>query len=228
MPRRIKVERHRPEEPDEFLSGSRRTYLWISERRRPLMYAILALVVAIGAGRGVVAYKERAQLKAQDLFYQAFKAHMAAPRSGQSQDAILEGYNKVLRRYPRTAVAPLAKLQVANVLYWQGRYAEAAARFSDVLRAFPPDHPLRGLVLLNLAYCYYATGRLPEAIATAHRIVDDPTSSVRDYAAFAIARWERERGEQTRAQEALEFIRENFPDSPFLNYLRDGEIPEEG
>lgn len=223
MARRVKVDTRKLKEPDEFLSTSQRAYAWVAERRRPVLYTILAVVAIVIVTRGLATYKRTSAIKAQNLLYQTMKLQFAPPGAALPTDLVLQRYNEILRRYPRTPVAPIVKLQVGNVLYSQESYAESAARFTEVLRGLPADHPLRDLALLNLAYCYHASAQVAEAITTAQKVLDDPQSPVRDYAAFAIVRWERQRGNTVKAQEALQFIRNNFPGSPFLERLTEAE-----
>ncbi len=219
MARRIKIDRTKLKEPDEFVSTTQRIITWAMERRRAIIYCLIAVAVVVGATRGVVSYKRSTINRAAILLSQAMRAQFSAAGSAQSQEEALARYTDILRRFPRTPAAPLAKLQAANILYSQERYAEAAAKFTELHRSLPTDHPLRGLVLINLAYCFRESGNLPQAIATARQVLDDESSAARAYAAYALVGWERERGQDAEARKILEFLRENFPNFPLLGRL---------
>lgn len=114
--------------------------------RRVLAGVGLTVLVAVLVGSGVLAYRlyaARQELNAQALLGRALgRAEIVTDslRGGKPQDVkpeavqeALGGFRKVREQYPRSRAAGFALLQMGDLEYRLGRYAEAARTYEAYL-----------------------------------------------------------------------------------------------
>jgi predicted negative regulator of RcsB-dependent stress response len=155
----------KPKDTDEFISFSHKL---LEFGQKNLTYILCGLAVLLIAG-AVWGYLQNRQANRQE---QAAELYQAAV-SQQKADipAVLKELQTIIQDYPGTGGALEARLQMANLLYREKKYAEAAAAF-EALGQEAPD--INMLVAENLSYCYEAQKDYQKAAAVLDPLVAMP------------------------------------------------------
>jgi TolA-binding protein len=168
--------------------------------RRVLILAVVTLVVAASFGYLILS-KRNAANRASELLDKA--------RNPQDLEVIV-------RDYPRTPVAPAAKLRLARSLYDRNDFARAEATYTDFV-ALHPDHPMKPVAEMGRIHCLEGKGLLEDALkgfetfATQHR--DDFLAS---QAIIGKARCQHLLGRTADARITLEDFLASHPQSKWI------------
>jgi TolA-binding protein len=142
-----------------------RTMEWLHARRKPLLIAVIVLVV-LGLVWAVMAWK-----KSQDNT-DANAQFFAIPNLGMMRTGAVPTAPllEVANEYPGTAAGEHARLLVAEDLFTEGKYPDAYKQFSDFVAAYP-DSALVPQAKVGIAACLEAEGKVTDAISKYHEIV---------------------------------------------------------
>jgi predicted negative regulator of RcsB-dependent stress response len=156
----------KPKDTDEFISFSQKLLEFVQKH---LTYILggLALVLIAGALWG---YLEKRQVTRQEQAAELYQAAVSQKKT--DIPSMLKELQSIIQDYPGTGGALESRLQIANLLYEEKKYSEAAAAF-EALAKEAPD--IKILVAENLSYCYEAQKEYAKAAA-----VLDPLASMPD------------------------------------------------
>lgn len=136
---------------------------------------------------------------------------------------------QVAREFAGTQTALEALSRLAEVQYYQGKYADATGTFERILKEFP-SHPLAESARLGLASVQEAEGNLEAAKGSYARIVEsNPTAFTVTAAKMGMARCSETLGQAKEARQIYEEIMVGAQGSPWYQqaYLRWMELGRE-
>lgn len=143
-------------EPEVVTTLQGRALDWVRANQKTATIAAAVLLAAVALVVGVRQYSAHQEAQAMDLYGQA-QMVLGANQPGEAAKA-LQSLEAVSEQYPRTAAARYATLARANMLYEQGRPAEAAKLYQDCLDRFREGDSLEMLTKQGLAYSKLAAG----------------------------------------------------------------------
>lgn len=193
----------------------------LAANRGVLGIAALGVLVSIGAAVGYTVRRDHSAASAAADFSAALaisdapitEASDSSASTGPSfrtladrQRASLDRFRKVIRDHGTSAVAPLAKLAEAGLLYQLGRYQEAKVEYTSLL-----GHDVAGLdarVLEGLGFSLEATGDLNGALARYRELQTVHGGDLQDLARFYQARLLYRQNQRDQAKDLLHGVAE--------------------
>jgi len=163
MPPRIKKKVSRKEllKTDEIaLTLEEKVWEWVKANQKTVVIAAAAILIVAAVVFGVRKYGAYKEAQAMALYGQAQAGGAPKP---EDVPKVLQRLAAVAERYPNTKAARYAQLERANLLYNQGRYAEAAKVYEDALGRFKAGDDLEALAKQGLALCRLSLGDLAGA-----------------------------------------------------------------
>ncbi len=202
----------KPAVEDEFISFSARL-LEFGQRHLTLIILILASAIIAAAGWG---YLQKRQTLRQEKAAELFQA--AVGQKGSDAATLRKELQTIIQDYPETGGALQARLLLANLLFQERRYQEAAAAFT-ALGSLSPE--LASLVAENLSACYEAMQDYPQAVQVleplAARAAPHYRHELRRRQALL---WEKA-GQPHKALEIYQAILKDNPPAHLLPYLQE-------
>ncbi len=155
----------KPKETDEFISFSQKL-LEFGQKNLTYILCGLALLLIAGAFWG---YLQKRQVDRQEQAAELYQAAISQKKN--DIPSMLKELQTIIQDYPGTGGALESRLLIANLLYQEKKYSEAAAAF-EALEKEAPD--VKILVAENLSYCYEAQKEYPKAAAVLDPLVAMP------------------------------------------------------
>ena len=138
---------------------------WGVEHFRPLVAAVVAVLVISASYIGFNAYKESGERTAQNAYARAMSLW---PQEGASQngdlDPAISALKKVVQKHGSTRTALNARMDLVKACFRQERYEDALKLAREVLDLSGSDHELEMLARYHLALAYQQLGKLDEAL----------------------------------------------------------------
>jgi TolA-binding protein len=200
----------------------------VEGRKREIQMALIAVVALAAIGLGYFGWREHVESRAHDLFAQAVTVQTARidapgtpPAAGgysseraRTQAAVAK-FKAVADRYPSTNVGVFARYQQAVNLVALGDTTQAAAAYQQVI-----DRSGNGfygqMARLGLAEAQSRAGQYDPAINTFKELAqrkDGPLPV--DGILMQLARTYRVAGKRAEAQQTLNRLVQEYPESPF-------------
>lgn len=110
--------------------------------------------------------------------------------------------------------------ETALNLFYSHRYQDAVDNFQALMEKYP-DHVLKSNCEYWIGECFYQTGNFTRAIVSFDRVLAAEQSLKKDDALLMIGRCYIELGEESKANEALTRLLNEFPDSEHLQTARE-------
>jgi len=193
----------------------------LGQHRRTLTMAAAGVLVVVGSAVAWQSWRANASAKAGDAFAEALQVSTASiePEDVPARDdaptrrgpvfrsvearlrASVEKFRRVEQRYPRSQVAPLARLSEATALYQLGRYQEARQLYQGLMGA--DTSGLEARVLEGLAFTLESLNDLDGAATRYREFGAVQNGTYRDLAQYYQARLFARRDDRVRAKELL-------------------------
>jgi tetratricopeptide (TPR) repeat protein len=158
-------------EPDEFQTFTMRFLGYVSEHRKQFYLAGIVFLVAIVAAGGYAFYEKRYEAKAAERY--AAAADTSPTGQGQANPQALQMYEDLIRLYPRSAVAPLARYHMGNLLYEKGEYGRAVEEYEKFIALSGAKNVLLvSLAYYGVGYCYEDRKEYPKALEAYERAAE--------------------------------------------------------
>lgn len=171
-------------------------------KNRTLVLAVLAVVVAVLVGKGIVDQMARSkELKVQQAFAAATKP---------------EEFKSFAAAHPGHPLAGVAQLRIADEAYLAGKSAEAQAAYDLAISALK-EGPLAARAQLGRALAKAQGGKAAEASAELKQLAGDANqfNAIRAEAAYHLASLAAEAGDGAEVQKYSEQLMQIDPTSPW-------------
>ena len=225
---------------DEAAARADKAAGWLETNRQMIMYAAIALLVAMGGYFAWDAYSTKQSGAASALLWEATQT-LNAPVGeeedvpsedeaieteryesiGARADAAIEKLDSLLDEYGSTDLAPWAQVLRGRALYQKGEYESARDAFSTALSAGGED--VRPRAIEGIAFTYEAEEAWDEAIARFEELRSDDDESLSILADYHIARAHIAQDNEEQAKEKLQAVLDALreEDAPELGFVRD-------
>jgi len=220
-------------EQDAFLQAASSSAEWFQENRGKVIALSVAGFCLIAAVWGGAEYIRHRDGRASELLQNALKywdAEVVAegadiqaepegdPPTFATADAkhqtIIQELAAVSGYAAGTGVDQLAQFYMAEEHYRSGDKQSALKAFKGLLLSLGEDDNLTFLAVERTAYLQEELGQVDEAIATLKRVANRQGRFYADYTAYHQARLYQTKGDSDRAQNILEKIEKDYPESP--------------
>jgi predicted negative regulator of RcsB-dependent stress response len=174
---RRKPRRRGPQEPEEILGAAQQTLDYIRPYLKWLITAGVILALGFLGWGGYTYLKHSREANAQTALQQV---RPQLNRPDQAPEAIKK-LDALIQDYPSTKAAQVARLFKANLLYQNGKYADAAKTYEELRSAMGNQDPYGWdhFVTESLSYCYEAQGDYAKAAQTLKPLVDRVSGNYR-------------------------------------------------
>jgi len=175
MTRTKKIIKKKLKKPDEFITLTERTFLFITHHSRS---------IAVGAGIVLILLLcifsfEKWEKKNEENAYQTF--HLAVEtyemvsspyRDGSPQEyrAVLEKFDEVITKYPRTSSGKIAMLFKGNIYLRLGEFDDAIKAYEAFLQKTGKEKLYRSFALDGLGYSYGGKKEYEKAVDAYQRL----------------------------------------------------------
>ncbi|MBI3610022.1 MAG: tetratricopeptide repeat protein [Nitrospirae bacterium] len=222
---RVVTRKQQLKKPDEFISAVD----WLGEKIREqakLLWAVLAVVLVIGAGIGAyVFHQQQQEARAAALAFQGLQYYRQQVPGGELGAALskeenykkaVEQFEKVLQDFPQTPTAPIAQYYLGNAYLELKDFESAAAAYRAFLEKNPKNDILAGLTYQRLGYVFLAKDSFQEA-SLAFESIDRLAGALnKDEADYELGRLDETLGKKEEAITRYQEIVNRFPESLFL------------
>jgi tetratricopeptide (TPR) repeat protein len=176
-----KISKKKLKEPDEFITFTERTFLFVRKHLREVVIGtsvVVAIVIALSLFQ---MWEKRKEAEAQVTFASAMEAYQKATSSygettGQGLKEALGKLEEVAKRYPRTGPGKLSYLYQGNLHLRQGSYDEAIKAFTTFLDKGGQEKLLRAFATEGLAYAYEGKKDFAKALEYYQRAIESAES----------------------------------------------------
>jgi tetratricopeptide (TPR) repeat protein len=203
-------------EPDEFLTFSAKGIRFVSDNKKPVLGAIIGVVVVALAFAGFRYFSNLSERKAHEIFEQGrlhYLAEISGDETAQAQEKAAEHFEKVIKKYPSTSAARFSLLVYADMSYHTGDYQKAIELYQKALSAFSGEGPIQKLILGGLAYAYEAEKDYKAAAEYFQRITDTQDEFMKGDAYYNLGRIMEAMNHQEKALGAYNKVVQAYSDS---------------
>ncbi len=202
----------KPKDVDEFITLSAKL---LNFGQKHLTSILIGLAVLLLAG-AVWGYLQKRQADRQEKAAELYQA--AAAQKRPDLPTMLKELKSIIQDYPGTGGALQARLLIANLLYQEKKYLEAAAAFETLAREAPE---LNVLVAENLSYCYEAEKQYQKAASVLDPLVGAAELPYRQELQRRQGLLFELAGEPTRALAIYQKMLQDNPQDSFAPYLQE-------
>ena len=203
-------------EPDEFLTFSAKAIRFVANNQKPVLGAIIGVVVLALAFAGFRYFSNLSERKAYAMFEQGrlhYLAEISGDKTAPAQEKATEQFEKVIRKYPSTNAARFTLLVYADMSYHRGDYQRAIELYQKALGAFSGEAVIQKLIWVGLAYAYEAKEDYKSAAEYFQRITDTQDEFMKADACYNLGRIMEALNHQEKALEAYNKVVKAYPDS---------------
>ncbi len=214
--------KHVPLNEAEILSRMERFWLAAEENRRGVVVALLILLVAIGIVAGAIWYDSVKEQEALSVYEEANRFASIQPedkpeQSAKNMDQAVLQYQKVIKEYPRSSIAPLSQYQLGLLLEKKNDQAGAIEVFQKFMTQHPDRESMVGLVAQRLGYIYLQQGEREKAEKSFTKVLSIPGALNKDHVLFELGKLEEDQSRPEGALARYQELQEQFPNSPLTS-----------
>jgi tetratricopeptide (TPR) repeat protein len=172
-----KIIKRKLKEPDEFVTLSERAYLFVTHHSKPM---------AVGAGIVLVLllvifffqkWENKNEEDANQMFNSAVEAYQMASspyreESPQDYKNVLERFNEVILKFPKTPGGKLAVLYKGNIHLRLGEFDEAIKAYESYLERAGKKKLYRAFGMEGLGYAYEGKRNYEKAADAYQKVID--------------------------------------------------------
>lgn len=206
MTRTKKIIKKKLKEPDEFITFTERTFLFISHHSKPIAVGgaiILILLLSIFFFQRWEKKNEESAYQMFNLAVETYQMVSAPYREGSLQEYknVLEKFNEVLTKFPRTSFGKLSILYKGNIHLQVGEFEEAITAYESFLQKVRKEKLYRSFAMEGLGYSFEGKKDYEKAMSTYQKVVDLGESFQLANAYFGMGRCYEKMGKNKEAIE---------------------------
>lgn len=202
----------KPEAADEFISFSARLLEFGQRHLTLIIIGLTALLIAAA----IWGYLQKRQVLRQEKAAELFQA--AASQKQGDLPTLQKELHTIIQDYPETGGALQARALLANLLFQERKYQEAAAAF-EALGLLTPE--LATLTAENLSYCYEAQKDYQKAAAVLEPLAAQAALPYRQELLRRQALLWEKAGEAAKALAVYQKMLQDNPPANFVPYLQE-------
>lgn len=172
-----KIIKKKLKEPDEFVTVTERTYLFISHHLKPIAAVGIAVLIII---LGVILFQtwekgnEENAFQMLNLALENYQMVSSPYREGLASDYknVLERLNEVATKFPKTSSGKLAVLYQGNIRLRSGEFDQAIQAYENFLQKTGKERLYRSFAMEGLGYSYEGKQDYEKAITAYQKEIE--------------------------------------------------------
>ncbi len=177
MTKTKKIIKKKLKEPDEFITLTERTYLFITHHSKSIAAVGIIVLILILSILFFQRWENKNEEKAYQLFNLAVETYqmVSTPsREGPRQEYInvLEKFNEAINNFPRTSSGRLSILYKGNIYLRLGEFEEAIKVYESFIKKAGKEKIYRAFAMEGLAYSYEGKKDYEKALNAYQKIID--------------------------------------------------------
>lgn len=223
---RVATKKEQLKKPDEFIS----TVDWLGHQiveHAKLLWMLLGiLLVVVGSVGAYWYYQQQKEIQAQVFASQAEQYYhqqvpaiqgIAPPSKEENYKKAIELYQKVIRDYPDTDSAAVARYSLGNAYLELKDFDSAISAYRAFLEQGSKNDALKGLTYQRLGYAYLSKNSPQEAVQAFESVIPIPGALNKDQAYYELGRLNERLGGREEAIKNYQEIAKRYPNSMFLS-----------
>ena len=176
MTRTKKIIKKKLKKPDEFITLTERTFLFITHHSRSIAVGAGIVLILLLCIFSFKKWEKKNEENAYQMFHLAVETYemVSSPyRDGSPQEyrAVLEKFDEVITKYPRTSSGKIAMLFKGNIYLRLGEFDDAIKAYEAFLQKTGKEKLYRSFALDGLGYSYGGKKEYEKAVDAYQRLV---------------------------------------------------------
>ena len=201
--------------PDEFVSFWDSVYFWVADNGEKVLYPLVGIIIIFMVSAGYAYYQDSRENTAQRELYRSLANYPSDnPQEGASispndvdMKKLAETIGEVSDRFSGTLGGKLAGFYQANVMYKDGKMAEAEALYKSGYESDGADGMLGRLSGISLARVYQNQQKYSDAIGVLEKLKESKVEAFMEEIDYLLAMNYELSGDSDRALETyVEFL----------------------
>jgi tetratricopeptide (TPR) repeat protein len=177
MTRIKKISKKKLKEPDEFISFTEKSYLFITHHLKPIATGGIAVLVILSSIFLYQRWEKRNEEEAYRKFGLAVEIYqmVSSPyREGSTSEYknVLEKFNEIITKFPRTSLGKFSFLYKGNIHLRLSEFEEATKSYQTFLQKAGKEKLYRLFAMEGLGYAYEGKKDYEKALQTYHKILE--------------------------------------------------------
>ena len=175
MTRTKKIIKKKLKKPDEFITLTERTFLFITHHSRSIAVGAGIVLILLLCIFSFEKWEKKNEENAYQMFHLAVETYemVSSPyRDGSPQEyrAVLEKFDEVITKYPRTSSGKIAMLFKGNIYLRLGEFDDAIKAYEAFLQKTGKEKLYRSFALDGLGYSYAGKKEYEKAVDAYQRL----------------------------------------------------------
>ncbi|HMK77394.1 MAG TPA: tetratricopeptide repeat protein [Thermodesulfobacteriota bacterium] len=175
MTRTKKIIKKKLKKPDEFITLTERTFLFITHHSRSIAVGAGIVLILLLCIFSFKKWEKKNEENAYQMFHLAVETYemVSSPyRDGSPQEyrAVLEKFDEVITKYPRTSSGKIAMLFKGNIYLRLGEFDDAIKAYEAFLQKTGKEKLYRSFALDGLGYSYGGKKEYEKAVDAYQRL----------------------------------------------------------
>jgi tetratricopeptide (TPR) repeat protein len=177
MTKTKKIIKKKLKEPDEFITLTEKTYLFITHHSKPIAVGGIIVLILILSLFFFQRWEKKNEEQAYQMFNLAVESYqmVSTPsREGTPQEYknVLEKFNEVIEKFPRTSSGRLSILYKGNIHLRLGEFEEAIKAYEGFLKKAGKEKIYQSFAMEGLGYSYEGKKDYEKALNAYQKIID--------------------------------------------------------
>ncbi len=177
MTKTKKIIKKKLKEPDEFITLTEKTYLFITHHSKPIAGGGIIVLILILSLFFFQRWEKKNEGKAYQMFNLAVETYQMVNtpyREGTPQEYknVLEKFNEAITNFPRTSSGRLSILYKGNIHLRLGEFEEAIKAYESFLKKAGEEKIYQSFAMEGLGYSYEGKKDYEKALNAYQKIID--------------------------------------------------------
>jgi len=206
MTKAKKIIKKKLKEPDEFITLTERGYFFVTHHSKSIVIGGIIILILVLSVFFIQRWGEKNEQNAYQLFNLAVETNqmISTPyREGSLQEykGLLEKFNEVHTKFPKTNFGKLSVLYKGNIHLRLGEFEEAIKAYETFLQKTGKENFYRSLALEGLGFSYEGKREYEKAVNAFQKVIDLGETFQLGNAYWAIGRCYEKLGKNKEAVE---------------------------
>lgn len=225
MAKKVKLTRKQLlKEPDEFITTTGKLIRWAKEHEKKIAWSLGVIFVLLILIVGLNQVSKSNEKAAFDLYTKAMAKYDAAAADNGPQEAydrVKDDFSEIIDKYSGKNGGKLARIAFADICYNAGDADTAIPMYKSAMDDFGGDPAFKQILINSLGYAYEMKMDLDNAIHYFEMIASGESDMLKSSALFNLGRIYEKKGDREKSLAAFKKIESDFPDSRFLNIVKE-------